>query len=160
MAIYLKFGNMKGNVTADGYAGQIAVISVDFEVLRKVSMEAGNLSNRESGKPNLSLIQITKKADNSVAALLKEALAGFAGQEATLTFVRTGSDKVQEFMTYKLTNCIISRYKISAVGDQEPSELLELSYSAIEVSYKDHDASNKAGNPQRVSYDVKAAKVA
>ncbi len=160
MAIYLKFGNVKGNVTADGYAGQIAVNSIEFEVSRQVSMEAGNLSNRESSKPSLSRIEITKKADNSVAALFKEALTGSAGQEATLTFVRTGSDKVQEFMTYKLTNCIISRYKINAEGDEEPTELLELSYSAIEVSYKDHDASNKSGNPQRVSYDVKAAKAA
>lgn len=48
MAIYLKFGNVKGNVTAGGYAGQIAVTSVSFGVSRKVSMEAGNLSNRES----------------------------------------------------------------------------------------------------------------
>lgn len=157
MAIYLKFGNIKGNVTANGYVGQIALISVDFEVLRQVSMEAGNLSNRESSKPTLSLIQVTKKADNSVAALLMGALTGSAGQDATLTFVHTG-DKLQEFMSYKLTNCIISRYKISAVGDEGPTELLELSYSAIEVSYKDHDASNKSGNPQRVRYDVRAAK--
>jgi len=160
MAIYLKFGNVKGNVTADGYAGQIAIISADFGVSRSVSMEAGNLSNRESSKPTLSQISITKKADNSVAALFKEALTGSAGQEAVLTFVRTGSDKVQEFMSYKLTNCIISSYNISAVGDEEPTESLTLSYSAIEVSYKDHDASNKSGNPQRVSYDVKAAKAA
>ena len=158
MAIYLKFGNVKGNVTADGYAGQIALVSVEFDVSRKVSMEAGNLSNRESTKPSLSIIEITKKADNSVAALFKEALTGSAGQEAIITFVRTGANKVQEFMTYKLTNCIISGYKIFAVGDDEPAESLKLSYSAIEVSYKDHDASNKAGNPQRVSYDVKAAK--
>ena len=160
MAIYLKFGNVKGNVTADGYAGQIAVKSVSFGVERNVSMEAGNLSNRESSKPTLSQIQISKTADNSVAALFKEALTGSAGQEAVLTFVRTGSDKVQEFMTYKLTNCIISSYNIDAEGDEEPMESLKLSYSAIEVSYKDHDASNKSGNPQRVSYDVKAAKAA
>lgn len=160
MAIYLKFGNVKGNVTAEGYAGQIAVMSIEFEGSRKVSMETGNLSNRESSKPNLSVIQIIKKADNSVAALFKEFLTGSVGQEATITFVRTGSDKVQEFMTYKLTNCIVSKYKISADGDEQPSEVIELSYSAIEVSYKDHDASNKSGNPQRVAYDVKAAKVA
>lgn len=46
MAIYLKFGNVKGNVTAAGYAGQIAIKSLSFGVERKVSMEAGNLSNR------------------------------------------------------------------------------------------------------------------
>ena len=159
MAIYLKFGNVKGNVTAEGYAGQIAVQSVNFGGSRNVSMEAGNLANRESSKPSLSLIQIAKKADSSVAALFKEFLTGSAGQEAIITFVRTGSTKVEEYMTYKLANCIVSRYKISANEDEQPSEMIELSYSAIEVSYKDHDASNKAGSPQRVAYDVKAAKV-
>lgn len=160
MAIYLKFGNVKGNVTADGFAGQIAVVSVEFEVSRQVSMEAGNLANRESTKPTLSHIELTKWADNSVAALFKESVTGSAGQEATLTFVRTGADKVQEFMTYKLTNCIVSGYRIFAIGDVGPAEALRLSFSAIEVSYKDHDAANKTGNPQRISYDVKAARVA
>ena len=159
MAMYLKFGNVKGNVTADGYAGQIALTRVKLGVARNVTMEAGNLSNRESSKPNVSAITIKKKADSSVAALFKEALTGSAGQEATITFVRTG-DKVQEFMAYKLTNCIISSYDIDAEGEDAPEEDITLSFSAIEVSYKDHDASNKAGNPQRVSYDVKAAKVA
>ena len=160
MAIYLKFGNVKGNVTADGYAGQMAVRMLTFGVRRNVSMEAGNLSNRESSKPALFQITITKMADNSVAALFKEAVTGSAGQEATLSFVRTGTDKVQEFMTYKLAHCIISKYQIYAPSDEDPVELLSLSYSAIEVSHTDHDASNKSGNPQRVSYDVKAAKAA
>jgi len=160
MAIYLKFGNVKGNVTAEGYAGQIGVTSVKFTVSRNVSMKAGNLSNRESAKPTLSQIELVKKADNSVAALFKEALTGSAGQEAILTFVRTGTDKVQEFMTYKLSDCIVSGYSISAQGDEEPVETLTLSFSAIEVSYKDHDATNKAGNTQRVRYDVKTAKAA
>lgn len=56
MAIYLKFGNVKGNVTAEGYAGRIALNSVEFEASRQVSMETGNLSNRESSKPTLSHI--------------------------------------------------------------------------------------------------------
>lgn len=160
MAIYLKLGNVKGNVTAAGFENQIAVQSVSFGVSRAITMEPGNLSNREAGKPSLSEITISKLADNSVAALFKEALTGSAGQEAVITFVRTGTDKVQDFMTYKLTNCIISGYNISASGDEEPSENLTLSYSAIEVSYKDHDASNKSGNPQRVSYDLMSAKAA
>ena len=158
MAIYLKFGNVKGNVTADGYAGQIAINALGFEVSRTVSMEAGNLSNRESSKPTLSPIELVKDADSSVVALLKEALTGSAGQEAIISFVRTGSAGVQEFMTYKLTNCIISSYKSHTLDEEGHTERLFLSYSAIEVSFKDHDASNKAGNPQRVRYDVKAAK--
>lgn len=80
MAIYLKFGTVKGNVTADGYAGQ----------------------------------------------------------EAVITFVRTGA-KVQEYMTYKLSDCIISHYDIDAGDEDDLVERIQLSYSAIEVGYKDHD---------------------
>lgn len=160
MAIYLKFGNVKGNVTADGYVGQIAVSKIHFGINRNVSMEAGNLANRESTKPNLTPITIGKLADSSVAALLKEALTGSAGQEAIISFVRTGSAKVEEYMSYKLTNCIVSGYDIDGEGEAVPEETLTLTYSAIEVSYKDHDASNKGGSPQRVRYDVKAAKAA
>lgn len=90
-ATYLKFGNVKGNVTADSYKDQIAVATVDFDVNRNVSMETGKLSNRESSKPTLSQIAITKLADNSVASLFKEALSGSAGREAVLSFVRTGN---------------------------------------------------------------------
>lgn len=161
MAIYLKFGNVKGNVTAEGYAGQIALKRVRFGLGRNVSMDTGNLSNRESSKPSFDRIAIEKKADSSVVALLKEAASGSAGQEAIIAFVRTGTNKVEEYMTYKLTNCIISSYDIDADDDtgKEAVEILSLSYSAIEVSYKDHDASNKAGSPQRFSYDLKAAKI-
>lgn len=158
MAIYLKFGNLKGNVTADGYAGHIAIGSANFSVLRKVSMEAGNLSNRESSKPVWTGIEITKIADSSTTTLLKEAATGAAGQEATITFVRTGSNKVEEFLVYKLTDCIISEYHFGGQGESQPVERITLSYSAIETSYKDHDASNKAGNPQRFRYDLKTAK--
>lgn len=160
MSIYLKFGDVKGNVTADGYKDQIAVMSVHFGVSRNVSMEAGNLSNRESTKPSMSEITITKLADNSVTAIFKEALTGSKGQDAKLSFVRTGTDKVEEYMTYELKNCIVSSYSISAQGEEEPVENISLSFSEILVSYKDHDASNKSGNPQRVSYNLKDAKAA
>ena len=32
MAIYLKFGNVKGNATAEGFTGQIAVTSVNLRL--------------------------------------------------------------------------------------------------------------------------------
>lgn len=37
MAIYMKFGNIKGNVTAKGFENQIAVDSAAFDVSRKVT---------------------------------------------------------------------------------------------------------------------------
>lgn len=49
-ATYLKFGNVKGNVTADSYKDQIAVATVDFDVNRNVSMETGKLCIQQVGQ--------------------------------------------------------------------------------------------------------------
>lgn len=117
-------------------------------------MESGNLSNRESAKPQLSEITLSKKSDSSVVGLFKEVVTGASGQEVTLAFVRTGKEGLQAYMSYVLTNCIVSHYGIDAAGDEEPLEIILISYSKIVVSYTDHDATNKAGSPMRVMYDV------
>jgi len=158
MAIYFSFDGIKGNVTADGYKDHIALMSCDFGVARGISMEPGSLSNREVSRPTISEITVTKKADNSVTGIFKEAVTGAAGKKAMIKFVRTGADKVQQFMDYTLENCLVSGYSISAHGDEDPLETITLSFSKIMVNYNDHDASNKAASPQRVGYDLELAK--
>ena len=158
MAIYLEYEGIKGNVTADGYKDHIAVESVQFGVGRGISMEAGNLLNRESTRPSLSEISLTKAADNSVTAIFKEAVTGSAGKKVVIKFVRTGADKVQEYMDYTLENCLVSSYSMSASAEGEPMESISLSYSKIMINYSDFDKTNKSGNPQRVGYDLESAK--
>ncbi|RKZ70021.1 MAG: Hcp1 family type VI secretion system effector [Gammaproteobacteria bacterium] len=158
MAIYLEYEGIKGNVTADGYKDHIAVESIQFGVGRGISMEAGNLSNRESTRPSLSEITLTKAADNSVTAIFKEAVTGSAGKKVVIKFVRTGADKVQEYMDYTLENCLVSNYSMSASSEGEPMESISLSYSKIMINYSDFDKTNKSGNPQRVGYDLESAK--
>ena len=158
MAIYLEYEGIKGNVTADGYKDHIAVLSVQFGVGRGISMEAGKMSNRESTRPSLSEISLSKEADNSVTALFKEAVTGSAGKKVVIKFVRTGADKVQEYMDYTLENCLVSGYSISGDSEGTPMETITLSYSKIMVNYSDFDKTNKSGNPQRVGYDLESAK--
>jgi len=93
MAIYLGYYGIQGNVTAAGYKDHIAITSVRFGVKRGISMEAGNLSNRESTRPTLTEVQLIKLADNSVSGIFKEAVTGSAGKKAVIKFVRTGGDK-------------------------------------------------------------------
>lgn len=157
-AIYLRLGNVKGNVTADGYEGWMQLATLRFGADRRVSMAAGHLANREAGRPSVARIAITKRADNSVAALFKESLTGAAGREAEIVFVHTGSS-LQEYLRYKLSDCLVSGCTLVANADQTPVEGLMLSYSGIEVSYRDRDASGKSGTPMRVSYNVKEARV-
>jgi type VI secretion system secreted protein Hcp len=158
MAIYLEFEGIKGNVTADGYKGHIALNAVNFGVLRSIKMEPGNMSNREATRPEMSQITLTKAADSSATALFKEAVTGSTGKRAVIKFVQTGVDKVQEFMSYTLENCLISGYAIDAKAENHPKEVLTLSFSKILVNYSNFDASNKSTSPQRVGYDLVSAK--
>ena len=158
MAIYVEYEGIKGNVTADGYKDHISVQSLQFGVGRGISMEPGNLSNREATRPTISEVTMTKPADTSATALFKEAVTGSSGKKVTIKFVQTGADKVVEFMTYTLEDVLVSGYSVSADGESDPIESISLSFSKIMVNYNDYDKTNKSANPQRVGYDLTTAK--
>ncbi|MBN4080608.1 type VI secretion system tube protein Hcp [Beggiatoa alba] len=136
----------------------MALQSLDFGVSRRVSMEQGNLSNRESHRPVLSEISLTKTIDRSVSRLFKESISGSSGKKVVIKFVRTGRDKLAEFMSYTLENCLLSGYAVDADGNGQAEETIHLSFSKILVSVIDHNANNKSGSPQRVGYDLTTAK--
>lgn len=158
MAIYLEYEGIKGNVTADGYKDHIAVDSIQFGVGRGITMEPGNLSNREATRPSISEITVTKPADTSATSLFKEAVTGSSGKKVVIKFVQTGADKVTEYMTYTLEDVLVSGYSVSASGESDPMESISLSFAKIMVNYNDFDKSNKSANPQRVGYDLTTAK--
>ncbi|WP_075188054.1 Hcp family type VI secretion system effector [Teredinibacter haidensis] len=159
MAIYLEWEGIEGNVTADGYDKHLSVDSFQFGVARGITMEAGNCSNREASRPSFSEVHVTKPADNSCTAIFTEGAYGSAGKTIKVKFVQTGSDKVTEYMTYTLENCLVSSYSVSADSEGDPIEAISISYTAIEVNYADYDMTNKQASPQRVGYDLaKAAK--
>jgi len=158
MAIYLEYDGIKGNVTADGYKDHIAVLSIQFGVGRGITMEPGNMSNREATRPSISEVTVTKLADNSVTGLFKEAVTGSAGRTVRIKFVRTGADKVQEYMDYELSNALVSGYSISADAEGEPVETVTISFAKVMINYSDFDKTNKSGSPQRVGYDLETAK--
>lgn len=158
MAIYIEYEGIKGNTTADGYKDHITVSSLQFGVGRGISMEAGNLANREASRPSISEVTFTKAADMSTASIFKEAVTGSAGKKVVIKFVQTGADKLVEYMTYTLENCLVSGYSVSADADGDPVESVSLSFSKIMVNYSDYDKSNKSATPQRVGYDLAIAK--
>ena len=158
MAIYIDYEGIQGNVTAEGYQDHIKILSIHFGVGRGISMEPGNMSNREATRPTLSEITITKFADNSTTSLFKESVTGAQGKRVKLKFIQTGSDKVVEYMDYELQDCMVSGYSISSDGESDPIQTITLSYSQLMVNYHDYDKKNSARSPQRVGYNLETAK--
>lgn len=158
MAIYIEYDGIQGNVTADGFKDHIKVLSLHFGVGRGISMEPGNMANREATRPTLSEITFTKLADNSTTSLFKESVTGSLGKKVKIKFVQTGADKVTEFMDYELEECLVSGYSISADAESDPVETITLSFAKILVNYHDYDKKNAGKSPQRVGYDLETAK--
>lgn len=156
--IFIEYKDIPGNSTAEGYEKQIRVDSFQFGIGRGITMEPGNLSNREATRPSLSEVTFTHKTDSSATLLFREAVSGSAGKEVKIHFVQTGKDKLVEFMTYTLSDVLVSGYSLSADGDSDPIESVSLSYSKIEVKYQDFDKTNAGASQKVAGYDLTVAK--
>jgi len=156
MAIYMNFDKkrIKGNVTAEGYIDLINVHGFSWGVGRGISMEAGAIANREATRPSISEITITKTMDNSTPGIFKESVSGDAGSEVVIEFVQTGAKKIETYMKYILTNCLVSSYSVSADADGKPVESVCLSYTKVIMDYCAADATNKSGSSNKIGYDL------
>jgi type VI secretion system secreted protein Hcp len=158
MAIYVEYQDIKGKITSEGFKDHIAFDSFNFGVGRPISMEPGNMANREKTKPSISEISLTRATDGASLPLFKEAVSGTVGKTVKVKLVHTGGDKDEEYMSFELSETLVSGFNISAGGDGEPMESITLSFSKIQVSYTDTDSSGKTGTPTRGGYDLKASK--
>ena len=156
MAIFLKYGDIKGETTQVTHKGWIELSSFQFGVGRGISSGVGGGGKRESSAPSVSEISVTKTLDVSSTLLLKHALgepAVIAKIEVTQT---DNNGKHVSYQKYELTNTLISGYSISS-GGERPSESFSLNFTKFDSEYltiDDKFASKGAGH---IVYDIAAA---
>ncbi len=162
MAAYLKYGTaIKGESIAEGHKGAdgwMEINSVQWGVGRGISTPTGSSSKREASAPSVSEVVVSKMMDSTGPLLCQEALIGKA-VEAEIHLVETGENKLETFLTIKLTNCMVSGYSMSSGGDR-PSESITLNFTKVEYTYQGYDDQHKVdtSKKQTCSYDVTAAK--
>ena len=150
MAIYMKYGSIKGAVTTEGFKDWIELDSCKWAVGRRIGSAARGSTNREGSEPSISEIAITKKYDVSSPKLMMEAMAGQLNSAVTIKFTTTTKDQVTDYLTYQLSNCGISGY---GVGGDPPAESMSLNFTMVMVTHKGLDPA-ESGNPQTVGYDL------
>lgn len=159
MAIFMKYGDTKGEVTAEGYKDWIEVQSLQLGVGRGISAGVGGGSKREASAPSVSEVTVSKTMDAFSPLALKEAIGG-KGVLVKIDVTRTdASGKHVAFQKYLLTNSMISGYSISSGGDR-PSESLSLNFTKIDSEYLKVDDQFKAVTTGHVIYDLSTAKMA
>ncbi len=159
MPIYIKYGDIKGDVTAEGHMGTdgwVEVNSFQFGVGRGISSPTGGGTDRESSAPSVSEIVVTKPMDKSSYRWLEESLYG-EGQAVQIDFCKTDKGALEVYTTYKLSEAMVSGYSVSSGGDR-PSESLSINFTKIEYSYVAMDGKNADGDSPKTGWDIAAAK--
>ena len=128
----MKYGPIKGDVTAKGYLGDTALNSIQWVMNRTLS-SASSL-DRSASAPTISEVRIGKRVDSSSLPLLKEAVNGTPALVDTY-FVNTGGKgSLQTYLKLELTNTLISSYTLSSGGTDQPQESLTLNYTRISLT--------------------------
>ncbi|WP_207480959.1 Hcp family type VI secretion system effector [Arenibaculum pallidiluteum] len=157
MAIYVKFDGIQGDATQQNHKNWVDVSSMQFGVGRAISTPTGRAANREASEPSVSEITMTREMDKSSPLFFKEAVSGKSGKTVQIDLVTTG-DPGDTYMTYTLTDALVSSYSVSANGSGQPQESISLNFSKIELKYTPHDANHKPQAPVVSSYDLATTK--
>jgi type VI secretion system secreted protein Hcp len=156
MPIYVQYGSIKGDVTAEGHVGWIEVNSFQFGVGRGISAPVGGSSDREASAPSLSEVVLSKPTDMATVDLFTEALQG-EGQDVTIDFCKTDKGQLNVYLSYTLNNVMISGHSHSSGGDR-PQESISLNYTKIQMRDVSLGAKNEDGAPATAGYDLGLAK--
>jgi type VI secretion system secreted protein Hcp len=151
--IFLKVDGIPGESTDDKHKGEIDIEAFTFSANRATS--AGG-----SGKVKFAPFRFLKVYDASSPKLLQAAASGRHIKSATLSFRRSGDSGDVEFLTYKLSDILVSVYQQGGANlDQRALGSLEdeigFSPGKVQVTEKTTTATGQSGPVVTASWDLK-----
>ena len=154
MAIYAKFGSIKGNVTTTGLEGWVELDSFNWGYAATSTQGHGASQYRDVSVNELVL---TMKAEQASVDLAQFGLNRTNIGALECKFTTTVQNKVDTFMNYKFSNCQIGRYSIAADAQGMPVETLSFSFQTVNFTFTARDT-KLVGMPKSVTYDLSSAK--
>ncbi len=153
MAIYMKYGTFKGDVTVKGYEGWIELESFSWGLHRNINAPKSGGANRESGEPIVGEIHVTKKTDMATISLFGDAIASKSSDtKVNLHFTQTNKQQTP-FLKIDLENTVLSSFQITASSEHRPMESLTLNFTKI-VKTHTPIMENGQGTPKSGGYDL------
>jgi type VI secretion system secreted protein Hcp len=146
-AIFVNIDGIPGDVTVQGYEGQIEALSLSFSGGPIVPKAGLKVCAAPPMKTQISAITLEKVADAASPKLFLTAGQGKIFGSITITIVVPAGEGIREVAVYTLTNAFISRYEASSAGDR-PSETVSLSFGKLQFK-----SINSAGVPEEETWN-------
>lgn len=156
MPIYMSYDGVPGDVTAQGHSKWIDINSFQWGVGRGISTPTGSSENREASAPSVSEIVVTKPLDSATIGLLTEAYIG-EGKTVKIDFCTTQKDEMKTYLTFELTNTMISGHSFSSGGDR-PSESISLNFTKIMTKVITQGEAGANDKTPSITYNLGLAK--
>lgn len=156
MAIYMKLGNAKGDVTEAGHKEQIEVLELNWSMSRTIRSAVGIGKNRESTSAYVSEVSATKCIDSASSDIAQNAFVGKA-QDCTIEFTRVDKGQEAVFRSIKLSDAIISGLVNHGVGKDRPTEVVTLNFTEIAITDTAESPEGTSSGNSVVTYDLTKA---
>ncbi len=147
MPAFMKLGDIKGEATDADHKEWVIIESMSSPMYRSVPAGAKD-QQRTKGETTLGDIACSRQLDKSSTKLQEACANGTFFKEVEIHFCTTVKNKQEPYLTYKLSDVIISSYSFhgNSSGSPLPSEQITLGYSQVEWTYIVIDP--KTGDPK------------
>lgn len=154
---FLKFDNIKGEATAEGFEDTIEVLKWGWGVQNKGSFAVGQGGG--AGKAAFGDLIVLKNVDKASPGLMLACASGQHIPKAVLSLRKSGGDAKLVYLVITLEDLLVS----STTVDQMPSspdlvEAITLNYAKIKIEYKPQTAQGTAGAGSEFGWDLKIGK--
>jgi type VI secretion system secreted protein Hcp len=150
---FLRIDGIAGESTDDKHKGEIDVDSFSWGESHPASPAAG--SGAGHGKVQMEPLNVTARTSKASPQLLLACAAGTHIKSAVLTGRRSGGKAQGDYLTFSLSDVLVTDYQIAGSEAEPPRDAVSLSFGKIQVEYKEQKADGSLGASTKVGWDVK-----
>ena len=155
MQYFLRVDGIQGESSDDKHKGEFDVLSSSWGETQPTPAGPGGGG---AGKVEMSDLTVVAHVSKASPRLLLACASGKHIKSAVLTGRKAGKGQ-QEFLTFSLTDILVSSYQTGASASSEPpTDSVSLNFAKIQVEYKEQKADGSLGETVKAGWDRKANK--
>jgi len=152
---FLQIAGIEGESKDAKHKGWLDVLSWSWGESRPEAPHAGGGGG--AGKVNMQDLSFITRAGKASPKLFLACAAGQHFKEATLVGVMATDKAQQQFLTWTLSDILVSSFQTSA-SEEVPTESVSLNFAKVNVEYRSQKADGSLDAPISAGWDLKANK--
>jgi type VI secretion system secreted protein Hcp len=152
---FLKIDGIPGESTDAKHKDEIDVLSWSWGETQEAAPGGGGGG---AGRVQMTDLHVSAHISKASPALLLACASGKHIKSAVLAGRRAGGKAQGDFLTFSLSDVLVSGYQTGGANAEAPLDSISLNFSKIELAYKEQTAKGSLGPTIRVGWDRVANK--